>query len=128
LKIHLTLQPQINPDIFASVPDTNPTPEAVHDPHPLVADQPPAPAAARPVKLTLVTTLDLVKTEGDEKFPWVMGLDFMADGRIAVVDFYNKKCFIMNADLQRQGTAFKFESHPNDVTCYKENALAVTLW
>jgi len=51
----------------------------------------------------------------------------MADGRIVAVDHNNKKCFIMNADLQRQGAALKFEDFPNDVTCYKENSLAVTL-
>ena len=60
-------------------------------------------------------------------FPFVTGLDFIADGRIAAVDNANKTCFIMNADLQRQGTAFKFERCPKDVTCYNENTLAVTL-
>jgi len=75
----------------------------------------------------MAATLDLVKTEGDEEFPWVTGLDFMADGRIAAVDYNNKKCFIMNADLQRQGTAFILKNRPFDVTCYNENALAVTL-
>jgi len=68
-----------------------------------------------------------VETEGDEKLPFVAGLDFMADGRIAAVDHNNKTCFIMNADLQRQGTAFTLQSWPYDVTCYKESALAVTL-
>jgi len=121
------MQAQFKPSISASVSDTNPTTEVVHDPQPLVADQPSAPAAPRPVKLTLVTTLDLVKTEGDEEFPFVTGLDFLADGRIAAVDYNNKKCFIMNVDLQRQGAALKFEDCPNDVTCYKENTLAVTL-
>ena len=128
MKLLSTLQPEINPSIFASVPDTNPTSEAVQDPQPLVADQPSAPAAPRPAKLTLVTTLDFVKTEGDEEFPCVTGLDFMADGRIAAVDYNNMTCFVMNADLQRQGSSFKFERFPLDVTCYKENALAVTLW
>jgi len=118
---------QYKPSISASVSDTNPTPEAVHNPHPLVADQTSAPAAARPAKLTLAATLDLVKTEGDEKLPFVVGLDYMADGRIAAVDYNNKKCCIMNADLQRLGTAFKFESGPSDVTCYNENTLVVTL-
>jgi len=127
LKLLSTLQPQFKPCIFASVSDTIPTAEAVHDSHPLVADQTSAPAPSHPAKLTLVTTLDLVKTEGDEGFPCVTGLDFMADGRIAAVDFYNNKCFIINADLQRQGSSFKFESCPKDVTCYRENALAVTL-
>jgi len=118
---------QFKPCISASVSDSNTTSEAVRDPQPLVADQTSAPAAAHPVKLTLVSSLDIVKTEGDEEFPFVTGLDFMADGRIVAVDNENKKCFIMNADLQRLGTAFKFESAPCDVTCYKENTLAVTL-
>jgi len=108
------------------VANTNPTGEAVRDPQPLVADQPSTPAVARPAKLTLVTTLDLMKTYRGAH-PFVSGLAFLADGRIAAVDYNNKKCFIINADLQRQGTAFKFECCPNDVTCYKESALAVTL-
>jgi len=118
---------QFKPCISASVPDTNPISEAVQDPQPLVADQPSGAADPRPVKLTLDTTLDLVKAEGDEEFPWVTGLEFMPDGRIAAVDYSNKKCFIMNADLQRLGTTFKFDSAPYDVTCYKESTLAVTL-
>ena len=71
--------------------------------------------------------LDLVEAEGDEEFPWVTGLEFMADGRIAAVENVNNTCFILNADLQRQGTSFKFENCPLDVICYKENTLAVTL-
>ena len=77
--------------------------------------------------MTLVKTLDLVKTEGDKKEPWVTGLDFLADGRIAAVDFWNKTCFILNADLQRLGSAFKLQDNPYDVTCYGESKLAVTL-
>jgi len=82
---------------------------------------------ARPAKLILVATLDLVKTEGDKMSPWVTGLDFLPDGRIAAVDCHNKKCFIMNARLQREGSAFKFQDDPSDVTCYGKRNLAVTL-
>ena len=74
-----------------------------------------------------MATLDLVKTDGDERNPLITGLDYMSDGRIAAVDNYNKKCFIMNAELQRQGSAFKYEWYPHNVSCYKESALAVTL-
>ena len=101
--------------------------EDVQDPQPGVADQPSAPVTARPPKLTVVATLDLVKTEGDKEFPWFTGLDFMSDGRIAAVDFDNKKCYILNAELQRQGSAFKYNCHPFDVSCYKESKLAVVL-
>jgi len=99
--------------------------EAFKDPQPRVADQPSAPAATLPAKLTLVAML--VKTEGDEKLPFVSGLAYMSDGRIAAVDNLNKKCFIMNAELQRQGSAFRYECYLYDVSCYKESALAVTL-
>ena len=72
-------------------------------------------------------TLGLVKTGGDEWPPWVTGLDFLADGRIAAVDYMNKTCYILNADLQRLGSAYKLQSYPYDVTCYGESTLAVTL-
>jgi len=113
--------------ILTAVPDTDTVVEHVQDPQPLVTDQPSAPVANRPVKLSLLTTLDLVKTEGDEKSPWVCGLDFLPDGRIAAVDYHNKTCFIMDAGLQRLGSAFKFQNVPFDVTCYEEEKLAVTV-
>ena len=72
-------------------------------------------------------TLDLVKTEGDKYTPIVSGLAFLADGRIAAVDYRNRTCFILNADLQRLGPAYKLQSYPYDVTCYGESKLAVTL-
>jgi len=109
------------------VSDSNTNVEEVQDPEPLPTDQPSTQVATRPAKLTLVTTLDLVKTEGDKDSPWVTGLDFLSDGRIAAVDRDNRKCFIMNASLQRQGSAYKFRDHPLDVTCYGGSKLAVTL-
>jgi len=110
-----------------AVPDTNTIEEDVQDTQPLPTDQPSAQVAARPVKLTLVTTLDFLKTKGDEKYPYVTGLDFLSDGRIAAVDHYNNSCFILDESLQRQGSAYKFQDDPLDVTCYGENKLAVTL-
>jgi len=100
----------------------------VQDPQPRVTDQISAQAIPSPTMLTLVKTLDLVKAEGDAKKPWVTGLDFLADGRIAAVDFNNKTCFILNTDLQRLGSAYRFQQLPYDVTCYGENKLAVALW
>jgi len=57
--------------MLTAVPDTDTIVKAVQDPQPLVTDQPSAPVAARPAKLTLVTTRDLVKKERDVEFPWV---------------------------------------------------------
>jgi len=68
-----------------------------------------------------------VKTNGNETPPWVCGLDFLPDGRIAAVDYHNKTCFIMDAGLQRSGTALKFENVPIDVICYEEDKMAVTV-
>ena len=109
------------------VSDSNTIVEDVQDPEPLPTDQPSTQVATSPAELTLVTTLDLVKTAGDKGSPWVTGLDFLSDGRIAAVDHYNKKCFIMDAGLQRQGSAYTFQDNPLGVTCYGENKLAVSL-
>jgi len=102
------------------------TDEAVQNPQPCVTDQPPVQVTPRPVQLKLEATLDLVKTEGDEKEPLVSGLCFLSDGRIAAVDYYNETCFILSSDLQMQGSSFKLKSNPMDVICFEENKLAVT--
>jgi len=81
----------------------------------------------RPVTLTLETWLDLVQSENDNDFPFVVGLDFLEDGRIAAVDVRNGACFIMDADLQRQGYGFMFHDIPKGVACFQNNKLAVTL-
>ena len=71
-------------------------------------------------------TLDLVKTDGEKREPCATGLVFLADGRIAAVDYMNNTCFILNVDLQRLGSAYKLQYTPYDVTCYEESKLAVT--
>jgi len=80
----------------------------------------------RPVTLTLKARLDLVKADGDEQLPFVTGLAFIDDGRIAAVDLRNRLCFIMNAGLQRLGSGFRFQDKPYDIVCFMENNLAVT--
>jgi len=110
-----------------TVTATEPIEETVQDPQPRVTDQPSAQATPSPATLTLVKTLGLVMTEGDEKEPWITGLDFLADGRIAAVDCWNKTCYILNADLQRLGSAYKLQYSPRGVTCFRESKLAVTL-
>jgi len=80
----------------------------------------------RPVRLEHLMTLDLVKTEGDEEWPFVAGMDFLPDGRLAAVDNKNWKCFILDDKLRRKGS-YNFEANPRYVTCYNGDNLAVIL-
>jgi len=80
----------------------------------------------KPARLEHVMTLDLVKTEGDEKWPSVTGMDFLSDGRLVGVDNWNCKCFVLDDKLRRKGS-YNFEACPLDVTCYNGDNLAVTL-
>jgi len=82
--------------------------------------------ATRPARLEHLMTLDLVKTEGDEEWPFVAGMDFLPDGRLAAVDCLNLKCFILDDKLRRKGL-YNFEGRPLGVTCYNGDNLAVTL-
>jgi len=127
LKIVITIQSKKPFILDIAVTPTKPIKETVQDPQPRVTDPPSAQATPGPARLTLVKTVKLVRTEGDEIEPWVTGLAFLADGRIAAVDYLNNTCFILNADLQRLGSAFKFQSKPWDMTCYGDSKLAVTL-
>ncbi|KAH3803853.1 hypothetical protein DPMN_132123 [Dreissena polymorpha] len=38
----------------------------------------------------------------------------------------NKKCIILNAQLQRLGTSYKFKNYPYSVVCVSHDALCVT--
>ncbi|KAH3803485.1 hypothetical protein DPMN_131746 [Dreissena polymorpha] len=82
----------------------------------------------RPVTLELLVSVDLPKTEDDEKNPYgyLTGLDFLPDGRLVAVDCWNKKCFILNERLQRLGTPYKFKSNPRGVVCVSHDTLCVT--
>jgi len=81
---------------------------------------------SRPVRLTPIATLNLVKTDGDKDYPFVTGMCFLKDGRIVAVDSMNKKCFVMDASLVRQGSGFRLKRQPHDVTCMQNDMLAVT--
>ena len=80
----------------------------------------------RPARLKHLMTLDLVKTEGDEKLPFVTGMTFLPDGRLVAVDHKNKKCIVFDDKLIRKGV-YNFEAAPRDVTCYDGDNIAVTL-
>jgi len=80
----------------------------------------------RPARLKHLMTLDLVKTEGDEEWPFVTGMTFLPDGRLVVVDCNNKKCIVFDDKLRRKGV-YNFEAAPYDVTCYDGENIAVTL-
>ncbi|XP_052215188.1 uncharacterized protein LOC127833776 isoform X2 [Dreissena polymorpha] len=80
----------------------------------------------RPVTLELLVSVDLQKTGDDEEKPLLSGLDFLPDGRLVAVDNKNKKCIILNEQLQRLGTPYKFKDYPMCVVCVSHDTLCVT--
>ncbi|XP_052218534.1 uncharacterized protein LOC127836144 isoform X4 [Dreissena polymorpha] len=80
----------------------------------------------RPITLELLVSVDLQKTGDDEKKPLLGGLDFLPDGRLVAVDNKNMICIILNEQLQRLGTPYKFKYHPYNVVCVSHDALCVT--
>ncbi|XP_052265911.1 uncharacterized protein LOC127868310 isoform X1 [Dreissena polymorpha] len=80
----------------------------------------------RPVTLELLVSVDLTNTGDDEKEPLLTGLDFLPDGRLVAVDNFNMKCIILNEQLQRLGTPYKFKGYPYSVVCVSHDTLCVT--
>jgi len=78
------------------------------------------------LKLELLPTTKLKRTRADTKWPLIIGLDFLPDGRIVAVDMANMKCMILGSNLQRRKWFQLYES-PFDVACFSNNQLAVTL-
>ncbi|KAH3801516.1 hypothetical protein DPMN_155169 [Dreissena polymorpha] len=81
----------------------------------------------RPVTLELLVSVDLPKTGDDKKEPLLSGLDFLPDGRLVAVDNNNMKCIILNEQLQRLGTPYKFKGSPICVVCVSHDTLCVTI-
>ena len=80
-----------------------------------------------PVQLQLVHGVHLEKRASNSYDPDYWGMCSLRNGRIAVVDQTNKKCVILSSSLQPLGQPYMFDDYPNDVTCYGDNRLAVTL-
>ncbi|KAH3733488.1 uncharacterized protein LOC127850541 [Dreissena polymorpha] len=80
---------------------------------------------SRPVTLELLVSVDLPKTRDDKKEPFLTGLDFLPDGRLAAVDNKHEQLIILNERLQRLGTPYKFKTPPKDVVYLPNNRLAV---
>ncbi|KAH3803866.1 hypothetical protein DPMN_132136 [Dreissena polymorpha] len=79
-----------------------------------------------PVTLELLVSVDLPQTGDDEEKPFLSGLDFLPDGRLVAVDNNNMKCIILNEQLQRLGTPYKFKNYPHSVVCVSHDTLCVT--
>jgi len=78
--------------------------------------------------LKIEKSVHVEKTDGDDDFPGVSGLDFMPDGRLVIVDCYNQKVFVMDEGLRRLGRPYAFtQDKPVDVACYAQDKLVVTL-
>ncbi|KAH3805524.1 hypothetical protein DPMN_133828 [Dreissena polymorpha] len=81
---------------------------------------------SRPVTLELIVSLNLPKSEDNERKPFLTGLDFLSDGRLVAVDNQNMKCMILNEGLRRLGTPYTFKSSPTDVAVLSNSEIVVT--
>ncbi|KAH3815803.1 hypothetical protein DPMN_144334 [Dreissena polymorpha] len=77
--------------------------------------------------MDLLVSVDIKQT-GDDKEPFLTGLDFLPDGRLVAVDNKNCNCIIMDDQLKILGTPYKFNTNPRDVVCLSQSELAVTMF
>ncbi|XP_052217330.1 uncharacterized protein LOC127835101 isoform X4 [Dreissena polymorpha] len=81
---------------------------------------------SRPVTLELIVSLNLPKSEDNEREPLLSGLDFLSDGRLVALDNLNKKCMILNEGLRRLGPPYTLKSYPKDVAVLSNSEIVVT--
>ena len=77
------------------------------------------------MKLTPVISVDLKQSEDDKKEPHYSGIDFLPDGRLVAVDYYNKKCLVYNDKLEKVGS-YKLPNNPLSVAALSEEEVAIT--
>jgi hypothetical protein len=80
---------------------------------------------SRKVKLRKIVILDVLTSRSDEKQPLYSGMDFLPDGRLALVDNANWKCLILSRKLEVIGK-HQFSSHIFDIVATSNNELFVT--
>jgi hypothetical protein len=77
------------------------------------------PEKERNVKLTVLVSTDLKQGECDVEEPLYTSLDFLTAGRLVALDNKNKKCLVLNQNLEKMNT-FKFNIHPQAVVAVSE--------
>jgi len=68
------------------------------------------------------------KVTGDnDNAMWITGIALLDNGCSVAVDRRHSKCRLLNYQLQKQGTSYKLNGKPWDVTCYGDKRVAVTI-
>ena len=80
--------------------------------------------AFTPMELSLTTSVNL-KATVDAKEPFYSGIDVFADGRIIVVDNYNRKCNIMDCQLSVLSQT-QLKIAPLDVAVFTRTNVAIS--
>ena len=75
--------------------------------------------------LKLVTSVDVKQEEDDTGEPLYSGMDFLPDGRLAVIDNTNKSLIIRNEHLKKLGN-YKFDTVRYAVAVVSKEEVAVT--
>lgn len=78
-----------------------------------------------PVKLKTIMSIDVKQSSDDRKKPFYTGMDFLPDGRLVVVDNFNKKCITLDDKLEKLGS-FIFSESPFGVATTSDDKIAVT--
>ncbi|XP_053404908.1 uncharacterized protein LOC128558749 [Mercenaria mercenaria] len=79
----------------------------------------------KPVKLELITFIDLKKSKGDEREPLLTGMDFLPDGRLIAVDNFNATLLVFNVCLVKT-CSYKLSYHPLSIVTLSEDTMVIT--
>ncbi|XP_053389643.1 E3 ubiquitin-protein ligase Midline-1-like [Mercenaria mercenaria] len=75
--------------------------------------------------LNLLAEVKIEQDTNEEYEPWYRGIGFLNDGRIVAVDNSNKKCVLMNENLEGIGE-LKLPCSPLNLTVTEENCVVIT--
>ena len=77
------------------------------------------------MKLTPVISVDVKRSEDDNKEPLYTGIDFLPDGRLVAVDNKNMKCLVYNEKFEKVGS-YQLSYPPLSVVVVSEEEVAIT--
>ncbi|XP_045202628.2 uncharacterized protein LOC123556096 [Mercenaria mercenaria] len=79
----------------------------------------------KPVKLELIKTKTITKSENNEDNPHLNGIGFLPCGRLIAIDNMNDELLVFNDSLEKNGS-FLLSYHPLSVVALSEDTIGVT--
>lgn len=80
---------------------------------------------SRSIQLKKITSLNILRSQYDQKEPLYSGMEFLPDGRLVIVDNANWKLVVLNKRFEAIGS-LQFSSHIFDVVSTSSNEIYVT--